>query len=125
MKVVCAVLLSSLMLFTSACSPLKPPESNGAAGEGQQLNTDINLNPNSYRNMGVEKPTISDDQNKIREVVEAEGLDAGAVSINGNHVWVNVKFESVEAMDLNEQRRRLAKKIYQAVPRYKVHVRAR
>lgn len=119
------IALASLILFASGCSPLKPPESNGAAGEGQQLSTDINLNPNSYRNMGVQKPTISDDQDKIREVVEAEGLDAGAVSINGNHAWVSVKFESVETMDLNEQKRRLAKKIYNAVPRYKIHVRAK
>lgn len=122
---ICAVFLASLMLFASGCTPLKAPESNGAAGEGQQLSTDINLNPNAYRNMDTQKPTISDDQNKIREVVEAEGLDAGAVSINGNHAWVNVKFESVEAMDLNEQRKRLAKKIYKAVPRYKIHVRAK
>jgi len=114
-----------LLLLVSACSPLKPPEANGQAGEGQNLNTDINLNPQSYRNMSVDKPTISDDQDKIREVVEAEGFDAGLISITGNHAWVNVKFTNKQEAELNNQKKTLAAKIYQAVPRYKIHVRAR
>ncbi|WP_347548389.1 hypothetical protein ABFG93_12660 [Pseudalkalibacillus hwajinpoensis] len=111
------------VLVASACSPLKPPEANGQGGEGQELNSDINLNPQSYRNMAVEKPTISDDQDKIREVVEAEGFNAGAVSITGNHAWVNVKFKNDK--NVSEQKKILATKIYNAVPRYKIHVRAR
>ncbi len=115
----------AFLLLVSACSPLKPPEADGQAGEGQNLNTDINLNPQSYRNMSVDKPTISDDQDKIREVVETEGYDAGVVSITGNHAWVNVKFSNKNEASLNEQKKNLAAKIYQAVPRYKIHVRAR
>ncbi len=115
----------AFVLLVSACSPLKPPEANGQAGEGQKLNTDINLNPQSYRNMSVDKPTISDDQDKIREVVESEGYVAGMVSITGNHAWVNVKFTNKQEAELTNQKKALAAKIYQAVPRYKIHVRAR
>ncbi len=118
-------LMVAFVLVTSACSPLKPPEANGGGGEGQKLNSDINLNPQSYRNMSVDKPTISDDQDKMREVVEAEGLDAGAISITGNHAWVNVKFSNVNETDVNKQKKRLTQKIYDAVPRYKIHVRVR
>ncbi|MBN8208636.1 hypothetical protein JI666_07755 [Bacillus sp. NTK071] len=110
------------VLIASACSPLKPPSADGQAGEGQQLNTDINLNPQSYRNMSVNKSTISDDQNKIREVVEAEGYNAGAISITGNHAWVNVNFGNPKE-DVNGLKKQLAAKIYKTVPRYKIHVR--
>ncbi|MDO6656280.1 hypothetical protein [Anaerobacillus sp. 1_MG-2023] len=120
-----STLMIAFLLLVAACSPLKPPEADGQAGEGQNLNTDINLNPQSYRNMSVDKPTISDDQDKIREVVETEGYDAGVVSITGNHAWVNVKFSNKNEASLNEQKKNLAAKIYQAVPRYKIHVRAR
>ncbi|TKD70613.1 hypothetical protein [Pseudalkalibacillus hwajinpoensis] len=112
------------ILVASACSPLKPPTSDGQAGEGQQLNTDINLNPQSYRNMSVNKSTISDDQNKIREVVEAEGYNAGAISITGNHAWVNVNFGNAKE-DVNQLKNQLAAKIYKTVPRYKIHVRVK
>ncbi|KMM36636.1 hypothetical protein [Guptibacillus hwajinpoensis] len=122
--IACLIMVTVLVASASACSPLKPPTADGQAGEGQQLNTDINLNPQSYRNMSVNKSTISDDQDKIREVVEAEGYNAGAVSITGNHAWVNVNFGNAKE-DRNGLKNKLAMKIYKAVPRYKIHVRAK
>ncbi|TLS36702.1 hypothetical protein [Pseudalkalibacillus caeni] len=110
-------------VLLAACSPL---QSSGARDRNEIQNIyETNLNPNNYRNMNANKPTLSNDQAKIREAVNRiDGVRAGMVAIVGNIAYVNVKFtKDIKQEDRRDYLNEIEEKVYKEVPRYKIRAR--
>jgi hypothetical protein len=114
-----SLLLIPLLVVMVACNNTEPP-----GDDGTYYSFDTNTNPNSYRMINSPRPTISDDQDKIRAAVEdSTGLDPQWVSIVGNTANVHVNIPSNYS---KEQKQKLENKlldaITNAVPRYNIRL---
>ncbi|WP_096203032.1 hypothetical protein [Bacillus sp. FJAT-45350] len=139
----------AILMVTSACTPAQPPEAsaqNQGAVSGQQIgygllgpgpinygeiydrptnrfDGEINHSP-SFRTLSPERQDLSDDENKIREIVLLEdGLSPGMVFFAGRHAWVNVHFDqSMDSEDREQKISKLKTSLKEGAPRYEVHV---
>lgn len=130
--------ISALML--SACTNPSPPRSDNTdtpiqdqlfgvgpvnhkwlrSDEGVRYNFDMNQNPQEIRNLSEEQYSISDDQDKIRHLVQTEsGFEPRMVAIIGKTAHIHVQAdESVTNDDLND----LRTKLQIAMPRYEIRI---
>jgi len=134
------LIAGAAMLMLSACTNPSPPHSNDAdapirdrlfgAGpinhqwlrndESVRYNFDMNQNPQQIRNLSEQQYSISDDQDKIRQLVKTEsGFEPVMVAIIGNTAHVHVRAgESVTNADVND----LRTKLQIAMPRYEIRI---
>ncbi|RBW68702.1 hypothetical protein [Bacillus taeanensis] len=149
MKIMCAFTLTAVLLL-GACSPVEPPQAQSNdttgvldvgynnqlnneeeldeisdGGRGVQYSFDTNQNPHHYRNLSDKRFTISDDQDKIRALVNRTNFaKPTTVSIVGNHAWVNVTLTGNPSKAQRQNRiQELEQAIQQEVPRYRIHLR--
>lgn len=90
------------------------------SGEGVRYTSDTNQNPQQVRNLSDQKLSISDDQDKIRQLVISESdFDPGMVAIVGNRAYVHVR--SVNN-GTDEELNALQDKLETAMPRYTIRI---
>jgi hypothetical protein len=148
-KIIFSLGLSAVFLL-AACSPVQPPQAqssdtNGVLdvnysnqlnndevldeipdeGRGMQYSFDTNQNPHHYRNLSDKRYTISDDQDKIRAIVNRTNFARPtAVAIVGNNAWVNVTLTGDPSKaQRNNLMDELERAIQKEVPRYRIHLR--
>lgn len=119
----------ALLFLISACTSASPSENSqrlqGTADQqdGIILNSEGNFTGASYRSVGENGHNLGTDEDKIREIVRLEGLEAGMVIIAGSHAWVNVTFpEEMEGKERDEKLTQLYDALQRGIPRYQVHV---
>ncbi|WP_026672786.1 hypothetical protein [Alkalihalobacterium bogoriense] len=139
---------SVALLLVAGCTPASPPKANsvqGLQGTNAQQITYGMLGPGpinygeitdepdfyhegyenhstSFRTLTPRRQDLGDDEEKIRYVIEQEGLRAGAVIIAGSHAWVNVYGDGLSAEEQKEKEKQARQSLQRIVPRYQVHV---
>lgn len=89
-------------------------------GEGVRYTSDTNQNPQQIRNLTDQRLSISDDQDKIRQLVESESdFDPGMVAIVGNRAYVHVR---VGNNVTDDEIHALQDKLETAMPRYTIRL---
>lgn len=88
--------------------------------KGVRYNFDMNQNPQEIRNLSEQQFSISDDQDKIRHLVQTESeFEPSAVAIIGNIAYVHIRADkSVTNAELQDLRSRLQ----MAMPRYDIRI---
>lgn len=136
------LLTGTLAIMLAACTNQSPPQADNShnpvqdrlfgvgpinykwtrGGDGIRYSFDANQNPQSIRNLSDAKYSISDDQDKIRRIVESEGnLDPGMVAIIGDKAYVHVRVpQNVNRKDLKIDD--LRDDLQAAMPRYDIRL---
>lgn len=134
------LLTGTLVAMLAACNNPSPPQANPndmpmrdqffgvgpvnhkwtRSGEGIRYNYDTNQNPQSIRNLSDQQLSISDDQDKIRHLVQTESdFEPGMVAIVGNRAYVHVRTgKNVTDDEVNN----LHDKLQKAMPRYTIRL---
>lgn len=94
-------------------------------GDNSYMSYETNQSTNHFLQIDSPRPTISDDQDKIREAVQdVAGIDPQWVSIVGNNAYVHVNvpnnYSKVEKQKLENK---LLDAITSVVPRYDIQIR--
>jgi len=134
------LIAGAAIIVLSACTNPSPPHSDDTdapirdqlfgvgpinhkwlrSDESVRYNFDANQNPQEIRNLSEKQYSISDDQDKIRQLVQTEsGFEPRMVAIVGKTAHVHVRArESVTNDDLND----LRTKLQIAMPRYEIRI---
>ncbi|MGC4377323.1 hypothetical protein WD019_10345 [Fictibacillus sp. Mic-4] len=85
---------------------------------------DTNMNPHDYRSLNQQRFNISDDQDKIRQIVKDEtGINPQMVTINGHYAHVHINVPSnMSKKEKANLHRKLMEAFGRAIPRYKFSV---
>ena len=139
----------ALLVMASGCSPANPPQAGtkaqanptvtermtygllgagpvnyweGAQRSDYRLDSEAN-HSTSFRTLSPNRHVLGDDREKIREIVQIQGMDAGMVIIAGSHAWVNVGgLDGLNEEQTKEKMKQLRKELKSGVPRYQVHI---
>lgn len=134
------ILTGAIVALLSACANPSPPQANPQdtpmrdrifgvgpinykwtrSGEGIRYNFDVNQNPQEIRNLSDQKLSISDDQDKIRQLIKTESkYEPRMVAIVGNRAYVHIRTnEKITDDEVNE----LRDKLQTAMPRYTIRM---
>lgn len=91
--------------------------------EDYLLNSEGNYTGTSYRSFVNNRQHLGNDEDKIREIVQMQGYEAGMVVIAGSHAWVNVHLpKNVKEKERKQINKQLHKALQRGIPRYQIHV---
>lgn len=136
------MIASALALVLTACTNPQPPQADmndkplrdrlfgvgpinhetTRSGEGVRYNFEMNQDPQSIRNLSDVQYSISDDQDKIRHLVQSEkGMDPSMVAIIGDRAYIHVN--TSQKMKKREANiKELRAKLETAMPRYEIRL---
>ncbi|WP_243356928.1 hypothetical protein [Bacillus litorisediminis] len=111
--------------FGTRLSTERPDDLNGRDLRDDRTNT--NQSPTSYIDLSDDMPTLDNDVDQARGVIEREtDYEPGPITINGQDMWVTAYHQGIMS---EEERRKeeaaLHKLLIKALPRYYIEVQLR